>query len=92
MVSPPALRSLSIPVLDVDVLSWPINEWTLKIYTEWKYPKLPVNEELQGLLLSRLDREHYKLIRDLDHVVKGTAQAVEQWKAKKGALFQTGTD
>jgi hypothetical protein len=89
IISPPALRS---PLLDEDLLSWPINERTLEIYTKWKYPSLPVNKELQQLLLRDLDKEYYKLIGDLDRVVNAASEAVERYEKDKPELFETGTD
>jgi hypothetical protein len=88
--SPPVLRS---PLLDEDPpLSWAINERTLEKYTKWKYPDLPIDKKVQGLLLRDLNKEHYKLIGDLDHAVNAASEAVQRYKNEQPGLFKSGTD
>jgi hypothetical protein len=88
IVSPPALRSPP----DEDLLSSPINESTLEDYTKWKYPHLPVNDEIQALLLRNLDNKYYKVIGDLDCVVNAASEAVKVFEQQNPDRFKSGTD
>jgi hypothetical protein len=78
--------------LDKKFFFRPLNERTLKTYTRWKFPELPVDERIQRLLLRDIDKNRYKSIGDLDHVVKTAANAVEKYRDEEPEIFKAGTD
>jgi hypothetical protein len=73
-------------------LSQPINEETLRAYTKWKYPHLPVDERVQSLLLRDLDKHRYRVVADLDRVVNAASDAVLRDKSQRPQMYDTGTD
>jgi hypothetical protein len=76
---------------DNKLLSQVIDYETLRAYTKWKYPKLPVSKKWQNRLLSDLDFEKYKTLNDINIAVERTEAAVNAYKEENPAWFKTGT-
>lgn len=76
---------------DNKLLSQVIDYETLRAYTKWKYPKLPVSKKWQNRLLSDLDFEKYKTLNDINIAVERAEAAVNAYKEENPAWFKTGT-
>ena len=75
-----------------EFLVQPIDRETISAYTRWKYPKLPVKENLQELLIRDLDHSRFKTLKDVDDVVVRTIDAVKVYSKEAPDLFNSGTD
>jgi Sec-independent protein translocase protein TatA len=69
-----------------------INRETMSAYTRWKYPNLPVKEDLQELLIRDLDHSRYRTLNDMEEVIVGAIDAVEVYSKEAPNLFSFGTD
>ncbi|ODS32991.1 MAG: GTP pyrophosphokinase YjbM [Candidatus Scalindua rubra] len=72
-------------------LEQPINFDSLKVYTESKFPDLGISERWQQRLLSDLNLNKYKYLRDIDNGVEAASEAVKAYKEKAPEFFKTGT-
>lgn len=75
-----------------DFLSQELDYDTLKAYTSWKFPNLPVSDTWHQRLMQDIDRIEYPTLRELDDVVERTKDAVAQYKKEKPDYFTAGTD
>jgi ppGpp synthetase/RelA/SpoT-type nucleotidyltranferase len=73
-------------------LAQPIDRETISAYTRWKYPNLPVKENLQELLIRDLDRSRFKTLKDVDDVILRAMDAVKAYSKEAPDLFNFGTD
>jgi ppGpp synthetase/RelA/SpoT-type nucleotidyltranferase len=73
-------------------LDLPIDYDSLFAYSKWKYPQLPVNEEITNLLLRDLDRSTFKTLLDIDHSVNMAKPAVDAYKYENPDWFESGID
>lgn len=73
-------------------LAQPIDRETISAYTRWKYPHLPVKENLQELLIRDLDHSRFKTLKDMEDVVARAIDAVEAYSKQAPDLFTYGTD
>jgi putative GTP pyrophosphokinase len=73
-------------------MSQPIDYDTLRAYTKWKFPDLPISEQWHVRLLHDLDLTAYKSLADIDVVVEMAKQSVEQYRRTNPEVFGTGTD
>jgi len=73
-------------------LRQPINVETLKAYTEWKFPDIPVLENLNSRIPTDLDNSKHQVLKDIDNMVEKARPAVEAYFKEKPDLFQHGTD
>jgi hypothetical protein len=72
-------------------LSQVIDYETLKAYTKWKYPKLPVSKKWQNRLLADLDYSKYKTLNDINIAVIKAENAVKTYKKENPDWFKSGT-
>jgi putative GTP pyrophosphokinase len=75
-----------------EFLAQPIDRETISAYTRWKYPHLPVKENLQELLIRDLDHSRFRTLRDLEDAIMGAVDAVEAYRKEAPDLFNFGTD
>jgi ppGpp synthetase/RelA/SpoT-type nucleotidyltranferase len=75
-----------------EFLAQPIDRETISAYTRWKYPKLPVKENLQELLIKDLDHSRFRTLKDIEDVVVLALDAVEAYSKEAPDLFTFGTD
>lgn len=75
----------------IDFLQQPVNFETLKIYTEWKYPKQVVSERWHPILLRDLDFSTYKTLADIDRAIEKAKPAVTAYANEQPQLFRNGT-
>jgi len=73
------------------LLSREIDYETLRIYTVWKYPELPVSKKWQNRLLSDLNFAKYKTLNDINRAVEKADAAVKKYKRENPGWFKTGT-
>lgn len=73
-------------------LCQPIDFDTLRAYTKWKFPDLPVSEQVHVLLLRDLDLGKYQILADIDAAVEAAKSAVEKYRCQNPEWFQAGTD
>ena len=73
-------------------LSQPIDYDTLRAYTKWKFPGLPISEQWHVRLLRDLDLAKYRTLADIDGAVEAAKPAVEQYRRQNPEWFQAGTD
>jgi len=70
----------------------PIDRETVAAYTKSRYPHLPINENIQEMLLAQIDRTRYRTIRELDEAVLAAQKAVAAYQREAPMLFKAGTD
>jgi putative GTP pyrophosphokinase len=75
-----------------EFLTQPIDRETISAYTRWKYPSLPVKENLQELLIKDLDHSRFRRLKDIDDVVVRATDAIEAYRKEAPDLFTFGTD
>jgi ppGpp synthetase/RelA/SpoT-type nucleotidyltranferase len=75
-----------------DFLAQPIDRETISAYTRWKYPNLPVKENLQELLIRDLDHSRFRTLKDMEDAVVRAFDAVEAYSREAPNLFTFGTD
>jgi putative GTP pyrophosphokinase len=75
-----------------EFLEQPIDRETLAAYTRWKYPNLPVKENLQELLIRDLDHSRFRTLKDMDDVIVRANDAVNAYSKEVPHLFTFGTD
>jgi putative GTP pyrophosphokinase len=75
-----------------EFLAQPIDRETVSAYTRWKYPNLPVKENLQELLIRDLDHSRFRTLKDIEDVVVRAIDAVETYSKEAPDLFTFGTD
>ncbi|MBA3613476.1 MAG: hypothetical protein H0W49_11330 [Nitrospirales bacterium] len=75
-----------------EFLSQPIDRETVAAYTSWRYPDLPINENLQEMLLEQLDHNRYRTLKKLDEMISMAEKAVNAYKCVAPELFKSGTD
>ncbi|MCE3248647.1 MAG: hypothetical protein K0R41_2472 [Geminicoccaceae bacterium] len=73
-------------------LSQPVNQATLADYTKWKYPGLPLNQEIQDLLFRDLAHSRFVTLRDVDRAVDTATVAVECYRKENPGMLEAGTD
>ena len=75
-----------------EFLAQPIDRETISAYTRWKYPNLPVKENLQELLIRDLDHSRFRTLKDMDDVIARAIDAVKAYSKEASDLFTFGTD
>jgi len=75
-----------------DFLAQELDYDTLREYTSWKFPNLPVSEIWHQRLMQDIDQKVYRTLQDLDDVIERTKDAVEQYNKEKPDYFTAGTD
>ena len=75
-----------------EFLAQPIDHETISAYTRWKYPNLPVKENLQELLIRDLDHSRFRTLRDIEDAIVRAIDAVEAYSKEAPDLFTFGTD
>lgn len=65
---------------------------TLSAYTEWKFPGLGISERWHARLLTDLNRNRYRTLKDIDDVVERAKSAVDAYQKENPAWFKAGTD
>jgi putative GTP pyrophosphokinase len=75
-----------------EFLAQPIDRETISAYTRWKYPNLPLKENLQELLIRDLDHSRFRTLKDMENVVVRAIDAVEAYSKEAPDLFTFGTD
>jgi putative GTP pyrophosphokinase len=75
-----------------EFLLQPIDRETVEAYTKWKFPNLPVKQEIQDLLLRDIDYEKFRSLQDIDRALKAAMDVVESYRKENPDLFQSGTD
>ena len=73
-------------------MAQPIDRETISAYTRWKYPNLPVKENLQELLIRDLDHSRFRTLRDIEDAIVGAVDAVEAYRKEAPDLLTFGTD
>lgn len=76
----------------IEFLQEPINRDTLALYTQLRYPTLPVNSRVQEILLGDLDTTRYKTLNDIERTVLASTDAVAAYQREAPDLFGAGTD
>lgn len=76
----------------MEFFSQPISRETVKAYTLWKFPGLPINENIQELLINDIDHARFKVLQDIDVIVNLAKEAVNAYKMEEPKLFTAGTD
>jgi len=69
-----------------------VDEVSLKEYTMFKYPELPVDARIQTLLLRDIDLEKYLSLEELDIAVERAKGAVNKYASVNPDVFKNGTD
>ena len=79
-------------IKDYGLLGQPLSHDMIKRYTESQYPKWNFKDP-DGIIFQDLDKEKYKIINDIDIVIKQAIPFVD-WCMQNGKsnLFQYGTD
>jgi ppGpp synthetase/RelA/SpoT-type nucleotidyltranferase len=75
-----------------EFLTQPIDRETISAYTRWKYPSLPIKENLQELLIRDLDRSRFKTLKDVDDALLRAVDAVKAYSKEEPDFFNFGTD
>lgn len=75
-----------------ELLLRPVSYDSIAWYTLWKFPRLPLSEHVQGVLLKDLDRGKYPLIQEIDEAVDRARDAVETYAKENPEVFKFGTD
>lgn len=69
-----------------------IDRETVEAYTKWKFPNLPIKQEIQDLLLRDIDYEQFRTLQDINRAVEAATDLVEAYRKENPELFQAGTD
>lgn len=75
-----------------EFLAQAIDRETISAYTRWKYPHLPVKENLQELLIRDLDHSRFRTLKDVEDVVLRAIDAIDAYNKEAPDLFTFGTD
>jgi formylglycine-generating enzyme required for sulfatase activity len=73
-------------------LSQSVDMNSLKAYTKWKYPSLPLNQKIHELLISDLTHSRFVTLRDVDRTIEAATDAVECYQKEHPEVFKAGTD
>jgi hypothetical protein len=73
-------------------LNQTVNDVTLRAYTEWKYPGLPILDNVHKLILADLDSDKYKRLLDIENAIDKAKPAVETYAKQKPDIFKSGSD
>jgi len=74
------------------ILDQLIDHHTLKKYTLFKFPDLPVSDHWQGQIIEDLDHIKYSTINDIEKAVASALPLLEKFSKEDSLLFQNGTD
>ena len=86
------IKEISDSTIEItSLLSQKIDYETLSAYTKWKFPGLKVSQKWQNRLLSDLNHNKYRVLKDIDDAVEKARLAVEAYKKQTPSLFKTGT-
>ncbi|MFP3384958.1 GTP pyrophosphokinase family protein [Tritonibacter sp. SIMBA_163] len=77
---------------DDGVLGQPVDHHTLKLYSEERFPGVPVSEAWQDVLINDLDSSRYKTIKDINAVVERAEKAVQEFASDRPEIFRYSTD
>lgn len=75
-----------------EILNYPLTLENLKQYTFRKFPGLPVNENLQKVILNDLKLANYPSLRHIDDVFNLSKFAVLAYQIESPNMFESGTD
>lgn len=70
----------------------PVDSDTVIAYTRSLFPDIPISEKIHGLLMRDLDLTIYRVIGDLDKVVRKNLPAIQIYAKEAPDLFRFGTD
>jgi len=85
-------RSEAPDAAEGDVLRRPVSVDSIAWYSLWRFPKKPVSEKMQAILLRDLNQGQYQTIGDIDREVNRARAAVEAYEAENPDLFKFSTD
>jgi len=74
-----------------DFLNQPIVDDTLRVYTNKRFPGLPIKENIHALILRDLDPSKYKTLKEIDDAVKYSKEFVDFYKTQSDS-FKSGSD
>lgn len=74
------------------ILNLPINNQSLKSYSNYKFPEWPISEQLQHQLLKDINKGKYKTINDIDKVFNDSEKFLEFYKKINPKVFNSSTD
>jgi ppGpp synthetase/RelA/SpoT-type nucleotidyltranferase len=73
-------------------LEQPVDYDTLIAFTKWKYPNLPVSEQITQLVLRDIDPNDFPKLRHIDSAVTRAQSAVNAYRKENPDWFKFGTD
>jgi ppGpp synthetase/RelA/SpoT-type nucleotidyltranferase len=75
-----------------ELLNQPINDATLRAYTEIKFKKLPIKENIHSLILRDINIADYPNLKALDEAINKAKPAVDIYYKEAPELFKSGSD
>jgi len=77
-----------------EFLDQPVNDETLRVYTEEKYKELPlkVKEKIHSLILRDINVSNYPTLNAIEEAIERAQLAVEAYYKEAPELFKAGTD
>jgi putative GTP pyrophosphokinase len=75
-----------------DFLSQPVDRETVRAYAEWKFPGLPMKDNILQLFLRDLDHAKYLTLRDIDRVVNRAKPFNEYFASVRPERYTSSID